>query len=90
METVHADIVGPFPTPSVSGKRYAAQYTDDATRWAEIHFLAAKSEVPESFKEYTEAKMERYGKIRSLRTDGGGEYGGNEFERYLAIEGIVH
>ena len=89
METVHADIVGPFPTPSVSGKRYASLYTDDATRWTEIYFLTAKSEVPDSFREY-KAKMERYGKIRNLRTDGGGEYGSNEFERYLALEGIVH
>ena len=29
-------------------------------------------------------------KIRNLRTDGGGEYCSNDFERYLTIEEIVH
>ena len=32
--------------------------------------------------------MERYEKIRNLRTDGGGDYCSNEFEGYLAVEGI--
>ena len=57
METIHADLAGPFQTPSVSGKRYVALYTNDATRWTEIYFLAEKSSVPESFREY-KAKME--------------------------------
>ena len=89
MQLIHTDVVGPLQARSHSGKRYAIVFTDDYTRWSEIHFMALKSEAPAKFQLFS-AKIEKYGKIEMLRTDGGGEYGSSEFTEYLRMKGIEH
>ena len=89
MELIHSDVVGPIQVRSHGGQRYAIAFTDDFSRWSEIHFMTEKSEVPEKFKLF-KAKMSTYGKMARLRTDGGGEYASNQFKAYLQEEGITH
>lgn len=91
MNLVHSDVIGPFQTPSHSGKRYIVVFTDDCTRWSEAYFITLKSEVPAMFKAF-QAKISNmgYGPIRKLRTDGGGEYQSADFHEYLKKAGIVH
>jgi len=49
-----------------------------------------KSEVFERFKQYkAKVELEKGKRIRSLRCDGGGEYTGNIFQRYLTEHGII-
>ena len=90
MSLIHSDVVGPFKTRSHSGKRYMVVFTDDCTRWSEAYFMELKSEVPEKFKSFL-AKVEKqgYGKVQKLRSDGGGEYTGGDFTRYLQANGIT-
>ena len=50
-----------------------------------------KSEVPETFKEFEALTTADSGqRIGTLRSDGGGEYGSQEFEAYLKSKGIHH
>jgi transposase InsO family protein len=91
MSLIHSDVVGPMQVQSQTGKRYMLVFTDDCTRWSEVYFMAAKSEVFEKFKIF-QAKVENlnYGKIQKLRTDGGGEYAAGEFIAYMQRKGITH
>ena len=56
-----------------------------------MYLLATKDETFEAFRAF-KARVERQSecKIKSLKTDGGGEYLSNEFKDYLAEEGIEH
>ena len=54
-----------------------------------VYFLRQKDQVLEAFKEYkalVERKLSL--KVKSLRSDRGGEYIGTEMTEYLATEGI--
>jgi len=72
------------------GERYFTTFIDEHSGRIAIALLIQKSEVFERFKEYR-AKVERQTgkKIKSLRSDGGGEYTGNTFRTYLAEHGIT-
>ena len=53
--------------------------------------MYAKSEAIEYFKIYKAMiELETGKKIKVLRSDGGGEYCSDEFERFLAEHGIKH
>src|SRR5205814_8889163 len=79
LDLVHTDVCGPVSIPSLSGRRYFVSFTDDITRYSMVYFLRQKDHVSEAFKEY-KALVERKLtlKIKSLRSDRGGEYIGTE------------
>ncbi|MEN7973604.1 MAG: reverse transcriptase domain-containing protein, partial [Verrucomicrobiota bacterium] len=90
LELVHSDVAGPID-PSSNGFRYFVTFTDDKSRHTVLYFMCTKDEVFERFKDYRTWAESRTGeKIKTLRSDNGGEYTSNQFERYLRQKGIQH
>ena len=89
LERIHSDVCGPMEVMSLGRKRYFVLFTDEYTRYVTGYFMQQKSEVFDYFKEYC-ANVERLTgeKVKALRTDGGGEYQGNQFQEYLRKHGI--
>ena len=74
-EQIHSDLCGPFPTPSLENALYYISFVDGATRYCSVTFLKIKSEGAEAIINYITELETQYGcKIKSLRTDNGGEY----------------
>ena len=83
------EILGPMPTPSIQGSQYILTFIDDASRFTKVYFLKYKSETFKTFCEYralVEKKMSR--QIKTLRSDGGGEYINQEMRDYFTLNGI--
>ena len=91
LQLVHTDVCGPMQTESIGGNRYFVTFIDDFSRYTAVYFMKRKSEVLNKFKEF-EAKTTNWAgcRIKTLRTDGGGEYTSDEFQRYLKMKGISH
>ena len=90
-ELIVSDVVGPIQEPSISGARYYVLFKDVYSKYKVVYFLKTKSETEECFKSYTHKIFTDTGKrVRVLRSDNGGEFTGNSFEKWLAEQGIKH
>lgn len=91
LNTIHSDICGPMAVEGLMGERYFGTFIDERSGRIAISLLKHKSEIFDRFKEY-QAKVEREtGKrVKFLRSDGGGEYTGHTFQKYLHEKGITH
>jgi len=90
LDRIHSDVCDPMATVGLMGERYFATFIDESTRRIAITLLTQKSEVSERFMQYrTKVEKETGRKIKSLRSDRGGEYTGNQFWRYLTDHGIT-
>jgi len=77
-------------TVGLMGERYFTTFIDESTGRIAITLLTQKSEVSQGFMQYrTNVEKETGRKIKSLRSDGGGEYIGNQFRRYLTEHSIT-
>lgn len=91
LELVHSDVCGKMGAISLSGGNYFLTFIDDFTRYVWVYILKQKSEVFSIFKIWknmVEKQSECH--VKSLRTDNGGEFTSNDFEKYLSKEGIRH
>ncbi|KAG6471153.1 hypothetical protein ZIOFF_072254 [Zingiber officinale] len=89
LELLHADICGPISPYTLAGNKYFLLIVDDFTRWMWVFILAAKNDAFRAFKKFkflTENKTEY--KIKTLRTDRGGEFLSTEFTQFCEDEGI--
>ena len=91
LQLIHSDVCGPMSVGSLGNNRYFVTFTDDYSRFCYVYFLKHKSEVFEKFKEF-HAEVTNFNdkRIKTLRTDNGGEYTSVEFEQYLKNNGIRH
>ena len=91
LDLVHTDVCGKMDEPSLSGKEYFVSFIDDRSRYTWTYPIKRKSEAFETFLKW-KAKAERSSerKLKTLRSDNGGEYMSNEFQQYLEQEGIHH
>jgi transposase InsO family protein len=90
LELVHSDICGPFPN-SIGGSSYFITFVDDHSAHVDVDFLKKKSEALASFRAWKiRVEKETGQRIGKIRTDNAGELTSNEFEAYLAGDGIVH
>ena len=89
LQRIHSDVCGPMEVMSLGRKRYFILFTDEYTGYFARYFIQQKSEVFDYFKEYC-ASVERLTreKVKAHRTDGGGEYQGNQIQEYLRRHGI--
>lgn len=90
LSLIHSDVWGPFQS-SNSGFTYYVLFIDDFSRFTWIYPLKYKHEVFAkfvAFKAYVENQFTT--SLQVLRTDGGGEYGSNEFSAFFTKHGIVH
>jgi transposase InsO family protein len=89
LELIHSDVCVPMPSSSISGYVYYVSFNDDYSRKTWIYFLKTKDEVFNKFKEFKaliENLSER--KIKTLRSDNGGEYTSKEFLNFCKDVGI--
>ena len=91
LELVHGDVCGKIETSSLGGGHYFLTLIDDNTRHVWMYILRSKDKVFEKFVEWKSLVENQSGrKLKTLRTDNGGEYTSNEFVSYLKKEGIRH
>ena len=91
LDLIHSDVCGKITPDSLGGGLYFVTFIDHATRYTWVYILKNKNDVFSKFKEFkamVERQYER--KIKTLRTDNGGEYTSHIFERFLTNEGIRH
>ena len=89
LELVHTDVWGPAPVKSLGGSCYYVTFIDDSTRKVWVYFLKNKSDVFSVFKRWkTEVENQTGLKVKSLKSDNGGEYNSQEFKDFCSENGI--
>ncbi|MCO5568819.1 hypothetical protein L7F22_022520 [Adiantum nelumboides] len=84
LQLVHSDVCGPMRTPSVENSLYFVTFIDDFSRFCWMYPLKAKSDVFAIFQHYVSMVENETGcKVRTLRTDRGGEYMSGVFKDFL-------
>nr|GFB20759.1 zinc finger, CCHC-type [Tanacetum cinerariifolium] len=90
LNLVCGDLCGPISPETESGKKYMFLLIDDCTRYMWVYFLKSKDEALETFKEFKIKVENEVGKkLKSFRTDRGGEFTSREFTRYCKENGIL-
>ena len=91
LELVHTDICGPMPERSLGGSRYFITFVDDCTRKVWAYSIKSKDEALEVFTRWISEVENRSGhRVKTLRSDNGGEYTSRAFKQYLSGKGIRH
>ena len=91
LQVVHSDICGPMQVSTITGEKYFITFIDEKSGRIAVTLLQRKDQALEAFQAYqSRAEKEAGRKIEALRTDGGGEYARQHFQRYLKSSGIVH
>jgi transposase InsO family protein len=91
LELIHSDLCGPIGNTSLTGARYFLKFFDDFSRKTWVYILKTKDQTYDkflTFKAEVEKQTER--KIKTLRTDIGGEYISKKFQEFYKREGIRH
>ncbi|KAL0462479.1 UNVERIFIED_CONTAM: hypothetical protein Slati_0135500 [Sesamum latifolium] len=90
LDLIHTDVCGPLNTQARGGFSYFIIFTDDHSRYGYVYLMRYKSEAFVRFKEFRfEVENPTDRKIKTLRSDRGGEYLSGEFLDYLKENGIV-
>ncbi|CAL8135751.1 unnamed protein product [Prunus armeniaca] len=72
-----------------AGNRYFLTFIDDCTCMCWIYFLRYKSEVLNGFKKFkATVELQSGYKLKKIRSDGGGEYTFNEFNKFCEDMGM--
>ena len=89
LELIHMDICGPISPQTVGEKRYFFLIVDDYSRCMWVALLKEKSEALEQFKRFKlMAEAEKGVKLKSIRSDRGGEFTSDEFKELCDKSGI--
>jgi len=87
-EHVSADLCT-MDTESTGGNKYFALFKCSATGYRYVYFIRNKCETLEKFIEFVKILSNKYGRrIKTFRSDGGGEFMSKEFTGYLKHHGI--
>ena len=77
-------------TPTTTGERYFVTFIDEASGRVAATLIRNKDEVLENFAVYRQRAEKDTGReIKTLQSDGGGEYMNTKFNTYLRDAGIV-
>ena len=88
---VHSDVCGKLNSPSLGSAEYFVTFIDNKTHYLWIYTLKNKHEVFQTFREWKSLVEKSTGhKLKTFRTNNGGEFTSTEFESYLREEGIKH
>ena len=92
MDRIHLDLVGPLAVTSAHGSfSYFQAGIDVGTRLSFVNLLKSKSDALDVSKVAIAAlESESKTKLKSLRTDGGGEYVSAAWKSYVQEKGISH
>jgi transposase InsO family protein len=89
LDLVHSDVCGPMRYQSLGGASYFVTFIDDATRKVWAYPTRTKDRVFTIFREWlvmVENQTDR--KLKSLRSDNGGEYKSDKFVQFCRERGI--
>jgi len=88
---VHTDLCGPMQTASLDGEQYLITFTNEMSGHVRVCLLHSKDRALAAFQTY-QARAEKTSerKVKSIRSDGGGEYLNKRFLKYLVESGIQH
>ncbi|KAK8956512.1 hypothetical protein KSP39_PZI000036 [Platanthera zijinensis] len=89
LQVIHGDLWGPSTTMSNGNSKYYFLLVDDYSRFMWIYFLQTKDEaftIFKQFKTYVENMLDM--SIKAFRSDRGGEFMSNEFQKYCKEMGI--
>ena len=87
---VHSDVCGKLSTLSLGGASYFLTFVDDRSHYTWVYVLKHMSEVLQKFKEWKALVETSSGhQLKTLRTDNGGEYCSEEFEKFCE-KGVRH
>jgi hypothetical protein len=90
LELIHTDVCRPMSTTARGGYQYFITFTGDLSRYGYVYLMKHKSKTFEKFKEFqSELENQRGKKIKTLRSNRGGEYLSHEFSSHLKSCGIV-
>ena len=90
LELVHSDVCGKISDKSIGGAQYFLTFTDDKSRYSWVYIIKTKDQVFQCFLWKALVEKATKKKVRTFRTDNGGEYTSSQFENYLKVEGIRH
>ena len=89
LDLIHSDVAGPIPIKSINGYRYFLTFIDDCSRYCWIYFMKLKLEFFETLKSFKDLVENSFNKkIKSIKSDGGGEYVKRDFHNFYESEGI--
>ncbi|KAI3516559.1 hypothetical protein L1887_15478 [Cichorium endivia] len=89
LELVHGDLCGPITPPTPSGNKYFMLLVDDYSRVHWVYLMKTKDEAFQTFKNFKAKVVNETGeKIKTLRTDRGGEFLSNEFTKFCNEVGL--
>lgn len=89
LELIHGDLCGPVSPPTPSGNRYFMLLVDDYSRVMWVYLLKSKDEAFQAFKNFRSlVEVETGEKVKTLRTDRGGEFLSNQFTNYCKETGL--
>ncbi|KAJ9554356.1 hypothetical protein OSB04_018401 [Centaurea solstitialis] len=90
LDIVQTDVCGPFRSATRHGERYFVTFTNDFSRYGYVYLIKHKSETVEVFRTFqNEVDNQLNRKIKTLRSDRGGEYLSQEFQDHLRSCGII-
>ena len=91
LELVHSDVCGKMGQKSRGGAEYFLTLLDNKTHYTWVYPLKTKDQVFERFKEWqVEVENSTEKRVKTLRTDNGGEFTSKAFEAHLKACGIRH
>jgi len=91
LHRIYSDVCGPFDIEGYSWSRYFVTFVDSFSHYVRVKPIRSKDEASKVLKEWiTCSEIETGEKANLLRTDGGGEYMGTEFQEWLRSRGMHH
>ena len=90
-EEVHTDVWGPCSVASKRGCKYFITFTDDATRYTVTYLLPTKADALDAYRRFEAWALaqQHCQAIKVLRSDRGGEYLSDAFDKHLAAAGTA-
>jgi transposase InsO family protein len=87
-DLIHSDVCGPMLVKSLRGSLYYVIFIDDYSRKTWLYLLKTKDEVFSKFQEFKAEIENTNKKIKTLRTDNGGEYTSKKFVVFCKSTGV--
>ena len=91
LHRIYSDVCGLFDIEGYSQSQFFMMFVDGFLHYVRVKPIRSKDEASKVLKEWiTCSKIETGEKANLLRTDGGGEYMGTEFQEWLRSRGMYH